>query len=60
MQVPAAKYDQLSGLKLTRPKIYQHKIFPSKKDEHKLTKSKDPDIGTYNVEQAFKKTQLPG
>ena len=62
-QVPAAKYDQLGGLKLTRPKIYSHKIYPAKKVEgnpYKIVKSKDPDCGTYNPDQSFRKTQLPG
>lgn len=57
-QVPPAKYDQLSGFKLTRSKIYEHKIHPAKKVEnpYKIVKSKLPDAGTYNTGDSFKKT----
>ena len=56
---PAAKYDVLGGLKLTRPKIYQHKIHPAKKVEgnpYKIIKSKNPDCGSYNPDQSYRKT----
>jgi hypothetical protein len=61
MQVPGHKYDQLSGFKITRPKVFALKIIPGDKEKYakkyKLTKSKDPDCGTYNSLVAFKKTQ---
>ena len=60
MQTPAAKYDQISGLNHTRPRAFQLKIMPSKDkgEPIKIKKSKDPDVGTYNHSDAYKKTQL--
>ena len=62
MQVPPAKYDVISGLNFSRPRSFVLKIIPKKKDpnEFKIKKSKDPDIGSYNVFYSYKKTQLHG
>ena len=59
---PAAKYDTLGPLKLTRPTIFALKIRPDAnkdKNPYKIVKSKDPDAGSYKAMEAFNKTQLP-
>ena len=60
-QVPGHKYDQLSGFKVTRPKIFALKFVAPKikrsELSYKIIKSKDPDCGTYDSLGAFKKTQ---
>ena len=62
-QTPAAQYDHMKFATLTKPKIFQCKMFEDKKahiDKYKIVKSKDPDIGTYEGLAAFKRTQTHG
>ena len=58
MQVPGAKYDQLSGLYKCKPKPFQLKIMPDKPvpNPYKIKKSKAPDMGSYNSIKSFKAT----
>ena len=61
--VPAAKYDQLGGFKLTKPKPFVLKIMPDKdigKDKYKIVKSKNIDCGSYDPLKSFRTTQLHG
>lgn len=58
MQVPGSKYKTDNDI-LTRPKIFKVIIHPDKNqdvDRYKITKSKDPDMGTYNIIDSFKST----
>jgi|LakMenEpi03Aug12_release.lakeMendotaPanAssembly.Ray.scaffolds.fasta_scaffold4173351_1 hypothetical protein len=62
MQVPGSKYKIEKGENLTRPKVFELKIYPAKddKNKYKIKKSKEPDMGTYNHIDSYKKTQLYG
>jgi|TARA_B110001450_G_scaffold217675_1_gene211768 hypothetical protein len=63
MQVPGAKYDQLSGLYKCKPKPFELKILPDKDrhiNKYKIKKSKAPDMGSYNSFKSFRNTQLHG
>lgn len=61
MQVPGFKYEIASGVKITKPKVFELKIQPAKEKPEsclKIKKGQDPCIGFYNDEESFRKTQL--
>ena len=59
MQVPGAKYDQLSGLYKCKPAPFELKILADKNrsaNPYKIKKSKDPDMGSYQSFKSFRAT----
>jgi hypothetical protein len=62
-QTPGFKYDMSKGQNLVRPRILFGSVLPENKKQSissKIPKSKDPDVGTYNMGEAYKRTQVHG
>ena len=63
MQSPGSKYNLKLSERLVKPRTIYGRIQPEnpdRKSTDKIKKSSDPDMGTYNMPESYRNTQLSG